>query len=139
MTDTEDNAESQSYDIGVQLNRIARELATIRRLCSEAVNDMRNAEQEIPEFMRRFMNYMHDLHDIRYMFEELGHTAPRHLLDEMERCDDRLRQLLEKLHTDGGAFEKVRAEMAADPRNRWDHTRLLAVTKELTDATRKSE
>lgn len=122
------------------LNRIARELVTIRRLCSEAVNDMRGAEKEIPEFMRRFMNYMHDLHDIRYMFEELGHVVPRHILDEQERCDDRLRQLLTKLHTDGGTFEKVRREMAADPNNRWDHTRLLAVhPKENGSETGKSE
>jgi len=84
-----------------------------------------NAEQEVPEFMRRFANYMHDLHDIRYMYEELGHPAPMHILREMERCDDRFRQLLTRLHTDGGAFEKVRREMASDPDNRWDHTRFL--------------
>jgi hypothetical protein len=84
-----------------------------------------NAEQEVPEFMRRFANYMHDLHDIRYMYEELGHPTPLHMLREMERCDDRFRQLLHRLHTDGGAFEKVRRDMASDPDNRWDHTRFL--------------
>ncbi len=117
-------------EVKSELNRIARELASIRQLCSEAVNDMRNAEKEVPEYMRRFANYMHDLHDIRYMYEELGHPVPEYLKRELERCDDRCRQLLDKLHTDGGAFEKVRREMAEDPLNRWDHTRLLDKPKE---------
>lgn len=112
-------------ELRVSLDRIARELTTIRELTSQYVNFMRNAETEIPEFMRRFMNYMHDLHDVRYMYEELGHVAPPHLLREMERTDDRLRQLLNTLHEGGGAFEKVRREMADDPENRWDHTRFL--------------
>ncbi len=111
--------------LNTQLARIARELTTIRQLCSEAVNDMRNAEVEIPEKMRRFMNYMHDVHDVKYMYEELGHDVPQHLLRELERLDDRYRQILQEMHLDGGAFEKVRREMASDPLNRWDHTRLL--------------
>jgi hypothetical protein len=44
---------------------------------------------------------------------------------EVERCDDRLRQMLSEQHSDGGTFEKVRREMAKDPENRWDHTRQL--------------
>ncbi len=109
----------------VHLERIARELTTIRQLASDVVNYIRNAESEIPEKMRRFMNYMHDAHDVKYMYEELGHTVPPHLLRELERLDDRYRQLLEEQHSDTGAFEKVRREMAKDPRNKWDHTRLL--------------
>jgi hypothetical protein len=121
------------------LERIAREQKTVRELTSKFVYAMiENAEQEVPEFMRRFANYMHDLHDIRYMFEELGSPVPIHILREMERCDDRFRQLLNKLHTDGGAFEKVRREMAADPDNRWDHTRFLP-KKEKPNETRQSE
>ena len=108
-----------------ELNRIARELATIRQLVSDVVNYIREAESEIPEKMRRFMNYMHDAHDVKYMYEELGHAVPQHLLRELERLDDRYRQLLAEAHTDGGTFEKVRREMAKDPENRWDHTRLL--------------
>ena len=115
---------------GETLDRIARELKTIRELVSEALFAFRNAEGEVPEKMRRFVNYMHDLHDIVNIFEERGHSAPRYILQEMERCDDRLRQLLEQAHTDGGAFEKVRREMAEDPLNRWDHTRLLGKPKE---------
>src|SRR5208282_5400428 len=109
----------------VLLQRIARELTVIRQLATSGVNYMRNAESEIPEYMRRFMGYMHDLQDIKYMYEDLGLQVPEHHKREAERCDDRFRQLLKKLHTDGGEFEKVRREMAKDEENRWDHTRLL--------------
>ena len=74
--------------------------------------------------------YMVDIHTIVHLYEERGLAAPDYVLREMERCDDRLRQLLLKHHTDGGAFEKVRREMAKDTQNRWDHTRALAAPKE---------
>lgn len=108
------------------LLRMAQELKSIRELVSKAVNAFAEAESEIPEKMRRFMNYMHDIHSVKFMYEELGHAVPKHLANELERCDDRFRQLLSEQHTDGGTFEKVRREMAKDPANRWDHTRLLA-------------
>lgn len=108
------------------LFRLSREMITIRRQLTEAIAYMRNAESEIPENLRRFMNYMHDVHDVKYMYEELGHPIPVHLRDELERCDDRYRQILRKLHSEGEALEKVRREMASDPENRWDHTRQLA-------------
>jgi len=111
------------------LLRIARELKTIRELTSRAINAMVEAESEVPEKMRRFMNYMHDLHDVKFMYEELGHPVPKHVKEELERCDDRYRQLLVVMHMDGGAFEKVRRDMANDPNNRWDHTRALAGPK----------
>lgn len=69
--------------------------------------------------------YAHDVHDMNNMYVELGHEPPPHIKREMERCDDRFRQLLTEAHTDGGTFEKVRREMAKDPLNRWDHTRQL--------------
>jgi hypothetical protein len=112
------------------LLRIAQELGTIRRGMTTVLTYIRDAESEIPEKMRRFMNYMHDLHDIKYMYEELGHSVPPHQLREMERCDDRFRQLMEEQNREGGTFNKVRREMAADPANRWDHTRLLDKPKE---------
>ncbi len=123
------------------LKSIRQEISANKVLMQRFVHAMvDNAEQEVPEFMRRFANYMHDLHDIRYMYEELGHPSPQHILREMERCDDRFRQLLEKLHTDTGAFEKIRREMASDLDNRWDHTRLLTEfkQKEKKDETRQS-
>lgn len=107
------------------LFRIARELANMRKHMTEALSYMRNAESEVPESLRRFANYMHDIHDIKYMYEELGHPVPQHLHRELERVDDRYRQILKTLSTDGGAIEKIRREMAADPENRWDHTREL--------------
>lgn len=117
-------------DIKTELNRMARELKTIRELVTVGIQMMREAEAECPEYMRRFMNYMHDLQDIKYMYEDLGHQVPEHHKREAERCDDRFRQLLDKLHAEGGAFNKVRREMAADPLNKWDHTRLLDKPKE---------
>lgn len=117
-------------DIAAALERLARELKTVRELVTVVVNSIRQAESEVPEKMRRFVTYMHDVHDISYMYEERGHQVPRWILAEMERCDDRFRQLLDELHLDGGAFEKVRRDMAKDSSNRWDHTRQLEKPKE---------
>lgn len=114
------------------LREIARDIKTVRQQLTEVVNAMREAESEVPEQMRRFVMYMHDMHDVKNLYDEHGLHVPVHVLREVERCDDRLRQLLIKLHTDGGAFEKVRAEMAEDPENRWDHTRLLSKPKDET-------
>lgn len=108
------------------LKSIDQNLAIIKSLLSDAVNANRAAEAEIPSAMRRFVMYMHDMHDVKNLYSEQGLEVPSYVLREVERCDDRLRQLLDKAHTDGGAFEKVRREMSADPTNRWDHTRLLA-------------
>ncbi len=108
------------------LLRIAQELGMIRQGMTTVLTYIRDAESEVPEKMRRFMNYMHDLHDIKYMYEELGHVVPSHQLREMERCDDRFRQLMAEQNAEGGAFNKVRRDMASDPANRWDHTRQLA-------------
>ena len=115
--------------VEVHLGRIARELKTIREGMTVVLGYIRDAESEIPEKLRRFMNYMHDLHDIKYMYEELGHNVPVHQLREMERCDDRFRQIMQEMNAEGGSIAKVRAEMAADPENRWDHTRALPYLK----------
>jgi hypothetical protein len=108
------------------LQRIARELKTIREGMGSVLFAIKDAESEVSEKMRRFIMYMHDVHDVSYMYETRGVPIPEHIRREMERCDDRYRQLLEEAHTDGGTFEKVRREMAKDPNNRWDHTRQLA-------------
>lgn len=112
------------------LLRNAEELKKIREMMTVVVHAIREAESEIPEKMRRFIMYMHDVHDVSYMYEERGHNVPEHIKREMERCDDRYRQLLTESHAEGGAFNKVRREMAEDPLNRWDHTRLLEKPKE---------
>lgn len=121
------------------LKSIDQNLAIIKGLVSRVVNYMVEAESEIPEKMRRFIMYMHDVHDVSYMYEERGHQVPSYILREMERCDDRYRQLLDELHLDGGIFEKVRREMAKDPANRWDHTRQLSKPKEAEDETGQSK
>lgn len=108
-----------------ELNRIAREMVMIRQLCSDVVNFAREAESEVPEKMRRFANYMHDLHDIKYMYEEHGVDVPVYIMREIERLHDRYRQLLKELNMEGGTFNKVRRDMASDAENRYDHTRLL--------------
>lgn len=107
------------------LLRVARELKTIREGMGKALFAMHEAESEVPESMRRFANYWHDLIHIKEAHVGLGIPCPSHVEREMERCSDRFRQVLDKLHTDGGAFEKIRREMADDPNNRYDHTRQL--------------
>jgi hypothetical protein len=107
------------------LHRIFRELVTIRKQNTELVGFYRSAETEVPESLRRFANYFHDLHDIKYMYEEHGVRPPQHVIDEIERLDDRYRQILKAHNTDGGAIEKVRREMANDKDNRYDHAKQL--------------
>lgn len=107
------------------LFRIYRELVTIRKQNTELVRFMRDAETEVPESLRRFANYFHDIHDIKYMYEEHGVRPPEHVVQEIERLDDRYRQILQAHNTDGGAIEKIRREMAADPENRYNHTKEL--------------
>lgn len=119
-------------DAVAYLKSIDKCLAIIRAQLTEVISYIRDAESEIPEKMRRFIMYMHDVHDVKHLYEEHGQNPPQHVLREVERCDDRYRQLLNELHLDGGAFEKVRAEMARDPENRWDHTRQLTKPKEPT-------
>lgn len=112
-------------DILVELKAIRRELTTIRQLASDAVNYIRDAESEVPEKYRRFVNAFHDVHHIGWVYEEKGHPIPEHVRRELERLDDRYRQIISELNAQGGTFDKVRREMASDPLNRWDHTRQL--------------
>ena len=121
MPDPENNP--TDHDV---LLRIARELKDIRAQLSSVLFSIKEAESEVPEKMRRFIMYMHDVHDISYLYESRGVPVPEHVMRELERCDDRYRQLLVELHMDGGTFERVRREMASDPLNRWDHTRQLS-------------
>ena len=107
------------------LFRIAKELGQLRRQNTELLKFYRDAETEVPESLRRFANYFHDVHDIKYMYEEHGQRPPQHILDEIERLDDRYRQILRAHNTDGGAIEKIRREMSGDIDNRYDHAKRL--------------
>jgi tRNA G18 (ribose-2'-O)-methylase SpoU len=108
-----------------ELKVLKDDIHSIKNMLAKVVNSMVEAESEIPEKMRRFVMYMHDMHDVKNLYDEHGQAVPSWVLREVERCDDRLRQLLQELHTDGGAFEKVRREMAKDVDNRWDHSRAI--------------
>lgn len=110
----------------VYLERTSREMTTIRQLLGEAMFALRDAEREIPERIRRFTHHMHSMHDIKYMYEDLGIPVPLYIKHEIERLDDRFRQLIAEENAEGGSFSKVRREMATDPKNRYDHTRELA-------------
>jgi hypothetical protein len=118
MTDSEDPGLQALYDI-------RRELKTIRELVGKVIFYITDAESEVHEKMRRFTMYMHDIHDITYMYEQRGLPIPDWICRELERCDDRFRQLLNEAHMEGGTFAKVRAEMAKDPHAKWDHTRRI--------------
>jgi hypothetical protein len=109
----------------VYLERIAGDMKIIREQLSKVLNYIVEAESEVPEMMRRFIMYMHDIHDIKNLYDEHGLPVPDHVMREVERCDDRLRHLLKKMHSDLGAFEKVRKEMAEESDNRWDWTHQL--------------
>lgn len=123
----------KSTDAIVLLQRIARELTTIRQHTTTVIGYVRDAEADMPERYRRFVNAFHDVHDIKYMYEEHGQPVPEYILSEIRRMDDRYRQILKELNAEGGIFNKVRREMSKDPENRWEHTRQLAPPKESKD------
>ncbi len=135
MSESEDRIIGLLSELLIEQKRTSRELTTIRQLVTTAVQFARDAESEIPENYRRFVNAFHDVHHIKWVYEEVGIAVPPHIHRELERLDDRYRQMLEKMNTAGGAFDKVRREMADDPNNRWDHTRLLM--QEKPNETRK--
>ena len=128
--------ESDNVSDHIILLRIARELKTIRELVGKALFAIGDAESEIPEKLRRFMNYCHDIHAMKFMYEEVGHSAPEWVRRELERVDDRYRQLMKEMKAEGGPINKVMREMAKDPTNRWDHTRLLPKQMETADEQR---
>lgn len=116
MADTQDN----NY-----LERIARDIKEIRTQITQVLNAISDAESEVPEKMRRFTMYYHDVKDFVDMYHSIGTEVPAYILREIERCDDRYRHMLEDLNSDTGAFERVRQEMSQRTGNRYDHTRLL--------------
>jgi|HubBroStandDraft_6_1064221.scaffolds.fasta_scaffold00175_22 hypothetical protein len=111
------------------LLRIAQELGHIRKGMSTVINYVRDAETDIPERYRRFVNAFHDVHDIKYMYEEHGQPVPEYIMSEVRRMDDRYRQILAELNAEGGSFNIIRRKMASDPSNRYDHTRQLEKPK----------
>ena len=111
------------------IKQMAKDIHVIRDLLSKFVNAQHEAESEVHEKMRRFTMYMHCVKDIRNMYIELGQMPPAYINEEVQRLDDRFRQLLAEAHSDGNTFEQVRRKMVDDPDNRWDHTRAIGVQK----------
>lgn len=116
------------------LKNLARDMQSVRTELAGVVNYMHDAESEVPEKMRRFIMYFHDVHDLVGFYHELGLQSPTWIVRETERCADRFRHLVEDLEKPGETFEKVRREMASRPGNRYDHTKLLV--KESPNETR---
>ena len=116
------------------MKNIHQELKTIRQLNSEMTRFMRDAEAEVPESLRRFANYFHDLHDVKFVYEEHGQDVPQYVLRELERLDDRYRQILKEHKKEGGAINKIIREMSGDKENRWDHTKQLPKPQEKPNA-----
>ena len=121
------------------LKQIARDVFEIRNLFREVTKYMKEAESEVPEKMRRFIMYFNDIHDLRDLYHQSGVEPPAHILREIERCSDRFRHLLEELHSEEGAFEKVRQEMSKREGNRYDYSKILMPPKEPTNETRNGE
>lgn len=132
MVDEADDINLKDLDTKALMLRQAQEMKMIRQMMTTVVGYIRDAEQDMPERYRRFVNAFHDIHDIKYMYEEHGADVPAYILSEIRRMDDRYRQILDELNAEGGAFNKVRREMAKDPHNRYEHTRQLAAPKEKT-------
>ena len=117
------------------LKQIARDMRELTLHVREVVKYMKEAESEVPEKMRRFLMYFHDIHDLRDLYHQGGQEPPVYIRREIEKCDDRLRHLLEDAYADGGAFEKIRQEMSKRSGNKYDHTVLLASPTEQSNET----
>ena len=117
--------ERRMSDSETYLKDIARDMREILLHIREVVRYMKDAETEVPERMRRFLMYFHDIHDLRDMYHAGGQEPPTYVRREIEKCDDRLRHLLEDLYKEGETFDKIRREMSTREGNRYDHTHLL--------------
>lgn len=117
---------SDNEELLAVLKNLARDMQQLRTQVQVALNAMKEAESEVPESMRRFANYFHDVVHIKGEYVSLGLKAPEHIDREMERCDDRYRHLVDDGRApDGGWINKIREDMTKREGNRWDHSRLL--------------
>ncbi len=79
------------------------------------------ADDEVPEYIRRFAMYYHDMLHIRVAYEEKGLPVPSFIADQVEYCHDRMELILAHENNQGGAFYKNRQELYAadDVANRY--------------------
>ncbi len=115
-------------DDDLSIARVARDMRQMLLELREVTKYMRDAESEVPERVRRFIMYFHDVHDMQNLYNELGLVPPQHIRQEIERCADRFKHILEDMYdTDKhGGFEKVRKDMSGREGNRYDWTKALA-------------
>jgi hypothetical protein len=107
------------------LANLARDMRAILLELREVVKYMKEAESEVPEKVRRFIMYYHDVHDIVNLHHEGGLSPPKYLHREIERCHDRFRHILEDMYADQGTFERVRQDMTTKGGNRYDYSHQL--------------
>ncbi len=128
-----------SEESDLYLKEIARDIREIALNVRSLMGAIKEAESEVPEKMRRFMMYFHDVHDLRDLYHGGGQEPPAYVRREIEKCDDRLRHLLEDLYAEGGTFEKVRQEMTNREGNRYDHGVLLPKQEKVDEAGNRKE
>ena len=116
-----DTGEDNLKDIAQSLRNILSEIREVTRY-------MRDAESEVPEKIRRFIMYFHDVHDMQNLYNELGLVPPMHIRQEIERCADRFKHILEDMYDRDkhGGFERVREDMSKREGNRYDWSKALA-------------
>ena len=130
MAETEPPLPDSAIDKMVMyMERISRDIRVLRNDITKVVVYMEKAERLIPEEMRRFIMYYHDVHDIRHLYHEHGLEPPPEVNSEIERCADQFVQMIREYHSDGGVFEKSRADLAEKAGNYYNHTRKLAFNK----------
>lgn len=93
------------------LELILKELRQLNLSFSEVTTYLHKAEAEIPHHLRGLMDYYHDVIHLIRAYESIGMPIPSVLLRESERMHDRMGQLIEREHRQGGAFERVIKEM----------------------------
>ena len=104
------------------LDLILKELRELNRSFAEVTAYLHRAEKEIPHHLRGLMDYYHDVIHLIRAYESIGMPIPNMLLRESERMHDRMHQLIEREHRQGGAFEKVIKEMNEEPEgNKYKH------------------
>lgn len=115
-------------DDDLSLARIARDMRAMLIEMRDVTRYMREAETEVPERVRRFIMYFHDVHDMQNLYNELGIPPPLHIKQEIERCADRFKHILEDMYDKDkhGGFERVREDMTQRGGNRYDWSRALA-------------
>lgn len=100
-------------------------LEELRKLNSKiglVLDAVHKAEQEVPEYMRRFTMYYHDLYHIRLAYDEKGVPPPEHIMIELERAHDRMRHILDEENNQGGTFHRIRQQMDKMEGNKYTHS-----------------